>query len=245
MAATINAEFMTHTCQNRPFITAKVATSMDGKIALKNGESKYISGTHSLAYVHQLRAKSNAIMIGIGTLLADNPQLNSRLSIGSKSLKKIILDAKARTPLDSRIFENTTPTDVVIVTAQHAPTDAIAALEKKATVITISAPHLNGEWHQFLPKLRDMGIYSILLEGGETVLSDAIDSDVVDRLITITSPKLLGGKSSFSMYAGTKVQHLNEAILLHDVRYRRVGDDMITSGFIHNPMDFIQERELS
>ncbi len=240
-AAIANAEFLTHVSLNRPYITAKVAASLDGKTALSTGESKYISGKIALRFVHQLRSRCDAIMVGIGTVLADDPQLDIRTEVQSPlPFRKIILDTHARTPLTSRLFSNTSKENIVIVVSNTAPHARVSALSEIATVLAIPSPSLRHQWAMILPQLHQLGIYRILLEGGTAVMSNAIDSGIVDQLIVIHSPILIGGDSPFSVYSGSGATRLSTAPALFHPTYQRAGRDMITNGYLNDPLTLIR-----
>ncbi|NBV82830.1 bifunctional diaminohydroxyphosphoribosylaminopyrimidine deaminase/5-amino-6-(5-phosphoribosylamino)uracil reductase RibD [bacterium] len=238
LASIANAEFLTHIATKRPFVTVKLAASLDGKIATSTGESQWISGPVAATYVQQMRHNCDAVMVGIGTALTDNPRLTDRSGKArSRPIRKVILDPRAELPLSARVFEDTVPNDVIVVISNTAPAERVLALQTKATVILIPHPTLRAQWNAILRPLYDLEIYHILLEGGTAVVTDAIDAGVVDQLTVIHGPILLGS-SSFSMYS--TAQTLSSAIKLHHVRYRRAGHDMITTGFINNPTHLIR-----
>ncbi len=240
-ATIANAEFLTHVSLNRPYIVAKVAASLDGKTALATGESKYISGKAALQFVHKLRSHCDAIMVGIGTVIADDPQLNIRLEAAThRPYRKIILDTHARIPQSSRLFENTSKADIIIVVAETAPPNRVSELSKMATILKIPGPTLRHQWGLILHQLHHLGIYRLLLEGGTTVLSDAIDSGMVDQLMVIHSPILIGGNSPFSVYSGLGTTQLSNAPALSHVTYHRAGRDMITNGYLNDPLTLLR-----
>ncbi|NBV41327.1 bifunctional diaminohydroxyphosphoribosylaminopyrimidine deaminase/5-amino-6-(5-phosphoribosylamino)uracil reductase RibD [bacterium] len=243
MGAISNAEFLTHISNKRPFITGKAGMSLDGKIALSSGESTYITGSESLKMAHRLRAEADGILVGIGTVLSDNPRLSVRNVPYSKAPRKIILDSMARLPLNAALFENTSPENVVVVVGSAAPEDRVADLRRYATVIRLSAPHVRDRWAELLSELYRYGFFHVLIEGGEQVMTSAIDANCVDRLFVMIAPTLLGGKSSFSFYGGAGVSCLAEQRRLRHVRYQPLGHDMMVAGFLNDPFVIIQNLE--
>ncbi|NDC82078.1 bifunctional diaminohydroxyphosphoribosylaminopyrimidine deaminase/5-amino-6-(5-phosphoribosylamino)uracil reductase RibD [bacterium] len=234
-AAEANIEFFTHISQQRPYVTAKIACSLDGKMGLDNGESFPISSATSLHKVHQLRNKMDAIMVGVNTIINDNPRLTIRGIRSPNRLIKIIVDSHARVPLNARCFENTDPADVFVITGNDCPIDAINALKSKSTIIELPFASLKGRFDAVVKALYPYSIYHVLLEGGPTLLSDAIDHQLVDRLIVIQSPILIGGTSKYSFYSGNSTQTLNSALQFQTIRRQSIGPDIWIEGMIHRP----------
>jgi diaminohydroxyphosphoribosylaminopyrimidine deaminase / 5-amino-6-(5-phosphoribosylamino)uracil reductase len=231
-----NAAFMKQMIAKTPFITAKIATSLDGKIALANGESKYITGTKSRQYVHQLRANHDVIVVGIGTILADDPMLTVRDIPTAKQPAIVILDAHGRTPLQSRIFEERDPSQVLILVGAEADTDT---LSQKATIIQgLQTPF---SWPHIIDLCAQQDWTRVLIEGGEQVFTSALDAQVVDKVIWCMAPLLLGGKNSFVGYGGNGVSRIADAKQLAHPKVRRMGPDILIEGFLNNPLNWIKE----
>ncbi len=235
-AIRINAPFMKHISSEKPFVTAKIATSLDGKIALSDGSSKYITGPRSRRYVHQLRAEHDVIIVGIGTLLADNPMLTVRDVRSPTQPAIIILDSSGRTPLHARIFENRSPSEIVIVVREGTDT---TALEQKATILRFKQSP--AAWSEILTFCSKQKWHRIFIEGGESVFTSALDSDIIDKVVWCMAPVLLGGKNSFLAYAGDGVTDINSARQLVSAQVRRLGNDILIDGFLHNPQNWTKE----
>lgn len=234
-AAAINAAFMKRFSHREPFVTLKAGTSLDGKIALKTGESTYITGPASREYVHRLRAQQDVICVGIGTVLADNPRLTVRLQTEMPQPAILILDPHAKTPSDAKLFEGRGKDEILIVVSPNAIT---SHLERRATCIVVpeSTDQSRISWTTILGICKSKEWYRVLIEGGETVFSSALDADVVDYVVWCVAPVLLGGKHSFSAYAGLGVPHLGAAKHLVLPKTHRAGRDTVIEGFLHDPL---------
>jgi diaminohydroxyphosphoribosylaminopyrimidine deaminase/5-amino-6-(5-phosphoribosylamino)uracil reductase len=236
-ALVCNAPFMKRMATEMPFVTAKIATSLDGKTALANGESTYITGPKSRAYVHRLRATHDVIITGIGTVLADNPRLTVRDRPMAASPPLLILDTHGRTPLTARLFEERSPEQVIIVVGAEVQT---AMLSQKATVLRL--PEGPRSWPHVLRICQERGWYRVLIEAGEHVVTSALDADVVDKVVWCMAPILLGGHQSFMAYGGPGVQSIAHARSLITPKVRRMGTDILIEGFLHPPETWIKER---
>jgi len=231
-----NAPFMKRMATGKPFVTAKIATSLDGKIALANGDSKYITGPKSRAYVHRLRANHDVIVTGIGTVMADDPLFTVRDMTISQQPNLLILDTHGRTPLNARLFEGRSPAQVLIAVGPEADTSLLA---KKATIVRL--PKGPSSWGPILQLCQDNHWYRVLIEAGETVFTSALDADIVDKVVWCMAPVLLGGKHSFLAYGGTGVPSIAQALPLITPKVSRMGTDILIEGFLNNPHAWIKE----
>ena len=173
-----------------PFVTMKFASSLDGKIATFSGESQWISCFESRKFVHRLRDINDAILVGIGTVLADNPSLTTRLVEG-KNPVRIIVDSKARTPLDSKIVTDKSARTIIAVT-ENAPREKIFSLKNLGAEI-IFAGKERIDLKILLKKLGEMEITSILVEGGGKIHFSMLESGLVDKIFAFIAPKIIGG----------------------------------------------------
>ncbi len=231
-----NAPFMKRMSTGKPFVTAKVATSLDGKIALASGESKYITGTKSRAYVHHLRANHDVIVTGIGTVLADDPMLTVRDIPLAQQPSILILDTHGRTPLNARLFEGRSPSQVLIVTGPEAN---MTALSSKATLVSL--PTGPSSWPEILTVCQTRNWHRVLIEAGESVLTSALDAEIIDKVVWCMAPTLLGGHQSFLAYGGEGVPSLDRARTLITPKVRRMGTDILIEGFLHPPHTWLKE----
>jgi diaminohydroxyphosphoribosylaminopyrimidine deaminase/5-amino-6-(5-phosphoribosylamino)uracil reductase len=233
-------EFLFHIVQKRPFVTLKLASSLDGKIALPSGESQWISGIKSREHTHLLRHYSDAVLTGIGTVLNDDPTLSVRLEGRYKQPKRIVMDSLARLPLDAKIWENAP--ELIVAVSSEAPTTRVQALLKQgATVLEIGA-NSSGQlnWDELLALLYEREIISILVEGGPTVAGSALKAGIVNKVAQFVAPKIIGaGKSSIT---GFEVQTLAETPELQLVSHQNFENDILFEGYLAPlPLLFIEE----
>jgi diaminohydroxyphosphoribosylaminopyrimidine deaminase/5-amino-6-(5-phosphoribosylamino)uracil reductase len=226
-------EAFNHWIVNRtPWVTAKSAMTLDGKIATASGESKWITGPASRAHAHRLRLGADAVLVGVETVLADDPSLTLRTQPGFRVpaavplKRRIILDTRARTPLGCRLVSDDARANTLVVVGESADPAKIAALQ--ARVMLIRAPEREGridlQW--LLPELGQMSIQHLLVEGGGTVLAAFFESGLVHRTAFFYAPRILGGEESRRSVAGSGFRSLAEAPSLTDVESRRFGEDL-------------------
>jgi diaminohydroxyphosphoribosylaminopyrimidine deaminase/5-amino-6-(5-phosphoribosylamino)uracil reductase len=185
-ARRLNQPFRKHARTGLPLVVLKMAMSLDGQTTTAPGDSPWISGPESRELVHRWRAEADAIAVGIGTALADDPLLTARVE-GARQPKRVVFDSQARLPLDSRLLATLGEAPVLLVTAPDAPTDRVAAL-KDAGAELITAPDIESA-------LRELGrreITSLFLEGGRTLASAFVSADQIDESRTFIAPVLLG-----------------------------------------------------
>jgi riboflavin-specific deaminase-like protein len=204
----------------KPYITVKFAQTLDGKIAARDGSPLVISGKKALKFTHGLRARNNAILVGIGTVLTDNPLLTTRLVKG-KDPVRIIIDARLRIPLDSKIIKTSRRVKTVIVAAPKASKVKIRKLKKKGAEVLLS-PSKKGyiDLKKMAHKLRAKGIKSILVEGGREIIASFLKSGLADKIIIILSPRVLG--SGIEALGAPK-----SAFKLRLISAKRLGNDLV------------------
>ena len=209
-----NEIFVKYITQKQPFCIMKTAMTIDGKIATSTGDSKWISNEKSRAYVHELRQMVTGIMVGIGTVLTDDPELTTRREgIISLNPIRIIIDSKARIPLEAKVLKCDEKTKTIIVTTEFADKSKIEAIKQKGAEVIVTQSKNNRVDLKYLMKvLGDMGIDSILLEGGSTLNYSAIEEGIVDKVITFISPKIFGGTSGKTPVGGKGIEHVKDSI---------------------------------
>ena len=220
-------EFLFRVVEKRPFVTLKSALSLDGNIALKSGESKWITGAMARAKAHQLRHYHDAILVGIGTVLSDDPQLSVRLAGEYKQPKRIVLDNQARLPLDAKIWDEAPA--LIIVCRADAPSQNIEALEGRGALVW----QLGDDWPALMQRLWREGIYSVLIEGGARVASSAFRAGVVDKVALFVAPVLMGDGQH--LLPGVTLDSINDAARLQRVRVSRWGVDTLVEGYLRLP----------
>ena len=223
-----HAKFIT---TGTPLVTAKFAMSLDGKIATRTGDSKWITCEESRRYVHTLRARSDAIMAGIGTVLTDDPQLTARDADGAplpRQPLRVIVDSKGRLPADAALLRQPGRT-VVFVSDETAARQS--GLESPRTEwVVASGDDGRVDLRAMLSELGRREITSLLVEGGGTVLGSLFDEGLVDRVIGFIAPVIVGGIAAPSPVSGAGVGRISDALRLHGVRVERFGDDVAVMG---------------
>ncbi len=188
-------KFFTYIAKQRPFVTLKVAMSLDGMIASKNQKEKYITSEESRKEVHRIRAKHDAILVGVNTIISDNPELNVRLTDG-KNPKIIILDSELRTPENARIFnrdklDEISTESIIIFTSKKTDPKKLAKLENKAKIMTVDKNDNTLELKKILEEIYKVGIMSVMIEGGQKVFTSFLEEGIVDELIVFIAPVFL------------------------------------------------------
>ncbi len=231
-ARRLNEVFIKYITKKIPFVTAKFASSLDGKIATVSGESQWISGEKSRAFTHHLRDISDGIMVGVGTVLADNPSLTTRLENG-KNPVRIVIDSRARTPLDAKILTDKLTETIIAVTA-NAPAEKISALENAGAKIIVAGDGERVDLKILMAELAKLEITSILLEGGGTLNFSMIRAGLVDKVYAFIAPKILGGKNALTPVEGAGFEKLLDAVILTNLQAEKIGDDILISGYTSN-----------
>ena len=230
----MNEPFFKFIRSGKPFCVLKTAMTLDGKIATVAKESHWISGKESGKYIHELRQQLSAIMVGINTVLIDDPSLNTRRN-GKRNRNplKVIVDTMARIPLDSKVLAND-PQLALIATTSRADSAKLKMLERSGAQVLVCPVKNDHVDISFLANsLGTMGIDSILLEGGSTLAFSALSEGIVDKVISFIAPKIVGGKDALSPVGGDGIRQLSDAIMLHDIAVKRIGKDIMIRGYIH------------
>ena len=221
-----------HVVTAMPFVTAKFATSLDGKIATATGDSRWITGEEARAYAHELRAASDAIMVGIGTALADDPQLTARDSRGNprpRQPTRVVLDSSGRLPPSARMLSE--PGDTIVAVAD-APDARLHALERAgARVVRAPSPTGGVDSAALLAELGRDDTTSVLVEGGGEVLGSLFDAGLVDKAVAFVAPTIIGGAGAPSPVAGAGAQRIADVTMLSRVRTLRLGRDVAIIGY--------------
>jgi diaminohydroxyphosphoribosylaminopyrimidine deaminase/5-amino-6-(5-phosphoribosylamino)uracil reductase len=227
-SAELIAGFAKHARTGLPFVILKMAASLDGKIAARDGSSRWITGDAARADVHRLRAASGAIVVGAGTAAADDPSLTVRLpGFRGRPPLRVLLDATGRTLATGALFDGTAPT--LVATTGGCPAESRAAWEGTGSeVLVIDEPAAEGRvpLRPLLEALGKREIQQVLIEGGPTVAWAAIEDDVVDRLVLYLAPKLIGGSNASGILGGEGVATIADARPIRIRRIDHVGDDL-------------------
>jgi diaminohydroxyphosphoribosylaminopyrimidine deaminase / 5-amino-6-(5-phosphoribosylamino)uracil reductase len=222
----INDVFIKYITTGIPFVTVKVAESLDGRIATFAGDSKWITSDKSRTFAHKIRRDYDAIMVGVNTVLRDNPRLNAVLA--QKQLVKIIIDSNLSTPENANIFSG--QSKVIIITLPSRPgqeTENRKNLAAKATILEVKEKDGQINLRDALKKLARLEISNIIVEGGGTLIGSLFDERLVDRILFFISPKIIGGKDAVSSVMGKGVKRADRAIKLTHVKIRRFAEDLL------------------
>jgi diaminohydroxyphosphoribosylaminopyrimidine deaminase/5-amino-6-(5-phosphoribosylamino)uracil reductase len=247
----LNEAFNHWIVQRTPFVTVKAAMTLDGKIATASGESKWITGEKARAYGMKLRRGVDAILVGVNTILADDPALTfrrqktegrrQRQGTGSrkqgKELRRIVLDSMARTPLDAKIITDGSGARTTIVVGRNAPRKRVKALAKRVTVLTaplaesaLRPPHSAIDLRWLLKKLGAENVTSLLVEGGGEVNASFLLGGLTQRVVFIYAQKILGGRDARKAVAGEGIRSLSDAIQLTGVEWKKIRGDLMMTG---------------
>jgi diaminohydroxyphosphoribosylaminopyrimidine deaminase/5-amino-6-(5-phosphoribosylamino)uracil reductase len=223
-----------------PFVTAKYAMTLDGRIATRNGQSRWISGAPARRLVHGWRDRSDAILVGAGTALADDPRLTTRLPAGERPPAhplRILLDSRGRVPLNARLFDPTLPGRTIVAGTTEVPQTHEAALaERKVELLRLPADAAGRvSLPALLATLGEREITTLLVEGGAAVLGAFFAGDHVHRLHSFIAPKIVGGATAPGPVGDPGVLHMDEARTPFDSQCQSVGDDWLISAEMIEP----------
>ena len=217
----------------RPFVTAKFAMSLDGKIATHTGDSQWITGDKARWHVHKMRARTDAILAGIGTALADDPRLTARDERGNplnRQPLRVIVDSQGRLPMTARLLSEPGRTLVAV-----GSDIAGSRLDEHGEGVEVRPfPLRDGHIDlerliEFLAKERD--VTSIMVEGGGTLLGSLFDLGLIDKVFAFVAPTVIGGSNALSPVGGAGVEMMADALQLERVRWKRLGRDMLITGY--------------
>jgi len=233
-ARRLNEAWFHYVNTGRPWVMAKAACSLDGKIATVGGESQWLTGEAARALGRRLRHRVDAIIVGIGTVLADDPQLTTRMPRGrGRDPIRIVLDSRLRLPLTARLLHLDSEAPTWVATTSQAPPETIRALEARgAQVLMLPGDAGRVSLPALLEELGTRQVQSLLVEGGAETLGAFFDQKLVHQFNFFYAPKILGGQLATGMVGGHGIIHLGEAHIARDLRVRRVGGDLLVSGYL-------------
>lgn len=217
-----------------PFVFVKWAMTLDGKIATYTGDSKWISSEESLTFVHVLRQRVAAIMVGEGTVRADNPKLTTRLNRDKISHPlRIIITRYGNIPDNAYILQVDDQVKTLLIVSDKINEEREKFfLEKGVQLVKITEENGRIPMKVIVQRLGDMGIDSLYIEGGSSVLGDAFDAGIIQKVYAAVAPKIVGGKNAFTPVGGMGIGTMSEAIELKNVKYEIIGPDVIIKGYI-------------
>lgn len=231
-AERLNEVFIKYITTQRPFVTLKVAMTLDGRIATPEGASRWITGEAARLEVHRLRSEVDAVMVGIGTVLADDPMLTARRP-GMKNPIRIVIDPHLKTPLKAKLVTSVSEAPTLLIATSSISSEKIRKLEERGIEVML-LPHSKGKisFELLFERLGKSGITSVLIEGGGRVNGTALRAGVVDKVIFYIAPKLLCGDDARSAVAGRSIPTLDDALLIDDIQIRKRGGDLRIEGYL-------------
>lgn len=238
-AIELNAGYLTVKSTGRLFVTGKAAISLDGRMATRLHQSQWISGPDSRVYAHELRVAHDVVMVGVGTVLTDNPRLTARNDEVDMPRFRVVVDSTLRTPVDARLFSEEGGR-VVIVTTDVASAAARESLEAVGAQILVADADRLGrvDLRDAMRKLTGLGVSTCLLEGGSALLTSAFDAGIIDRVVLFYAPILIGGDDALPLWGGEGTAELGAAPRLHRLQYREFGSDRVVEGYLRFPPPF-------
>lgn len=221
----INRPFIKYVVSGLPYVIFKSAMTLDGNIATVTGDSRWISCEESRRYVHQMRNRCDAVLVGVDTVIIDNPQLTVRHVRGRNPLR-VIVDTRLRTPESVKILESPLAKKTVIATTETNPRVHLRYLQQGAQILVCEAEDGRVSMYDLLTKLGKMGVQSILLEGGNRVAGNMLQNGLIDEFVFFYAPKIIGN-SGFAPFTLQGITSMNDAIRLVITNIRRSGDDIV------------------
>lgn len=231
-ARRLNEAYIKYIRTGMPFVTLKIAQTLDGKIATAKGESKWITGDEARREAHKLRDSNDAVLVGINTVLKDDPSLTTRIH-GGRDAIRVIVDSRLRIPLSAKVLTLNSLARTVIATLRSAPKRRIERLvQAGAEIIMVKSSRGMVDMKDLMKKLGRMGIMSVLIEGGSEINASALKAGIVDKVIMFIAPMLMSGRDSISSIGGASPLRLRDGFMLKDISVRFMGKDLMLKGYI-------------
>ncbi len=233
-ARALNLIFEKYMLTHLPYVTMKTACSLDGKIASRTGDSKWISNDASRQLVHTMRHQHQAIMVGIETVIADNPSLSARLSVPSLQPIRIIVDSQLRIPNEATVVKTSIANRTIILTTELASSQRKSELEARGLEVIRcgTGPHVNLE--QAMQELGKLEINSVLLEGGGRLNGSMLEAGLIDHIYLFYAPLFIGGKDAPGALVFDGIANISEAIRLEEMNLQQIDNNFCVSGYPSN-----------
>ncbi|MFN4218078.1 MAG: bifunctional diaminohydroxyphosphoribosylaminopyrimidine deaminase/5-amino-6-(5-phosphoribosylamino)uracil reductase RibD [Candidatus Bipolaricaulia bacterium] len=222
-----------------PFITLKMAMTADGKIATHTGDSQWISSQRSLEFAHELRHRHRALVVGIGTVLADDPQLTARLEKKTRNPMRIVLDSRGRIPLDAAVVRSAHQIRTILATTDVISAEKERALQQ-AHVEVWKLPARQGrvDPRAVIEKLAQEQIDSVLIEGGAEIAWSFLSQRLIDKILFVIAPKIIGGRQAPGPVGGIGCERLRDAIPLRELSISRRNGDILYEAYVDKESTF-------
>jgi diaminohydroxyphosphoribosylaminopyrimidine deaminase/5-amino-6-(5-phosphoribosylamino)uracil reductase len=232
-ARRINEAYLKHRATCLPFVVAKFAASLDGKIAATSGDSRWVSGSQTLAWSHELRTRIDAIAVGVNTVLVDDPQLTARPDgqLSERQPLRVVIDSRGRTPLDAKALSCTAKTLVATTDASSKPWRAEMEAAGVQCVVLPADEAGRVDLPALLELLGKSDVLTLLIEGGGVLLGSFFDQRLVDKLHAVVAPLIIGGATAPTAVAGRGAARMADALRLRDVSVDHLGGDLLVTGY--------------
>lgn len=230
----LNEIFLKYITTNLPFGILKTAMTLDGKIASANGDSKWITNEFSRQYVHELRHRVSGIMVGIGTVLTDDPELTTRLkNRDGVDPIRIIVDSTAKIPLSAKVLNLDSKVKTIVATTEMADKQKLRDIKSKGAEIIITPLKNNRvDLSNLMKQLGQREIDSVLIEGGAALNFSALEEGIVDKIISFIAPKIIGGATSKTPVGGEGISYMKNAIKLNGIQISRFKEDIMIEAYV-------------
>lgn len=232
-ARRINEAFFKHRTTGLPFVIAKFAASLDGRIAAASGDSRWVSGPETHAWAHRLRTRIDAILVGSSTIVVDDPLLTARPDgvDAPRQPLRVVVDTRGRTPPMAQVF--TGPAKTLVATSDHAPPEWRAAIEARgAEIVSFPLADDRVDLRALLEELGKRDILTLLIEGGGVILGSFFDAGLVDKVHAVIAPMIVGAADAPAAVAGVGAERMADALRLRDVTVERLGEDILVTGYV-------------
>jgi diaminohydroxyphosphoribosylaminopyrimidine deaminase/5-amino-6-(5-phosphoribosylamino)uracil reductase len=229
-ARLINQPFRKHARTGRPLVLLKYAMTLDGKVATRTGDSKWISSEASRARAHRWRADADAVAVGVGTAMADDPLLTARIEDVARQPRRVVFDSEGRLPLTSQLVETAAEAPVILVCSRAASRTHVQSLESAGVeVVTVAGENESARVHAALDELGARDVQALLVEGGPHLAGSFIDADEVDELRVFVAPVIAGGRQAKPAVEGEGVATIAEAARAIATEVERIEDDVLVT----------------
>ncbi len=231
-ARRLNEAYVKHVTSGLPFVTLKIAQTLDGKIATATGESKWITGEEARKQAHRLRDGNDAILVGINTVMKDDPSLTARLP-GGRDPIRVVVDSRLSIPLNAKVLRQKSLAGALIATVSDIPQSKITKVEESgAEVIVVKGVRGNVDLRDLMKKLGKRDIMSVLIEGGSEINASALKEGIVDKVVLFVAPLIMTGRDSVCSIGGMAPEKLSKALRLKRLTTTPVGQDLMIEGYL-------------
>ncbi len=233
-AETLIEDFLWYVRHHTPFVILKCAATLDGRIATSTGESQWITCEQSRAFGHKIRGQVDAILVGSGTLHADNPSLTCRIpGKNTQDPARVILDTRLTICEDANVIQQESTAPTIVVTGPDVPLEKKdRLLRKNVQVLEIGLNNNRLDLCQLMVRLGKLSMTSLLVEGGGTVAASALSAGIVNKLVYFVAPRLMGGSDGKAVFEGKGAEKLTDAVTLEQMTVTRVGQDILVQGYV-------------